>query len=50
MIVLLIGGQLCFSAAADHFGLCGLRVQPLDTLRLAGLAAVFGGAAVVALR
>lgn len=50
MIVLLIAGQLCFSAAADHFGLFGLRVKPLDPVRTAGMIAVFGGAWVVAIR
>ena len=42
--VCLVAGQLFGSAIADHFGVFGLPVKPLSTLRAVGLGFVFIGA------
>ena len=45
--VCIVGGQLAGSMLADHFGAFGLPVRELSALRVAGLALVLAGAAMV---
>ncbi|MGQ0563668.1 MAG: DMT family transporter [Gemmobacter sp.] len=40
-------GQMVAAAVIDHFGLFGARPQPLNLQRLAGLAAMAGGLALI---
>jgi len=44
---LLIAGQMLGSIAFDHFGLLGLPVHPVSTLRLIGAALLVGGVVLI---
>ncbi len=45
--VCIIAGQLVGSTVVDQFGAFGLPVKPASTMKLAGLAMVLAGAALV---
>ena len=45
--VCVVAGQLVASAALDHVGAFGMPVQPVSAAKLAGLALVLVGAALV---
>lgn len=40
---LVVAGQLTMAVLMDHFGLFGMPVQPVNWLRLAGVALIVGG-------
>jgi bacterial/archaeal transporter family-2 protein len=44
---LLIAGQMIGSMAFDHFGLLGVPVQPISTVRVAGAALLVGGVVLI---
>ena len=44
-----IAGQLIFSLVIDHFGLVGFEVRPINLWRIAGVALLLGGVALVRL-
>lgn len=46
-IALFIAGQLTASLAIDHFGLLGVPERPLDLTRLAGVACLAAGVALI---
>jgi bacterial/archaeal transporter family-2 protein len=45
--VLLIAGQMLGSIAFDHFGLLGLPVHPVSTVRIIGAALLVGGVVLI---
>lgn len=45
--IFVIAGQLIGSVLADHFGILGLQVREISTMRLAGLGLVLTGAFMV---
>lgn len=45
--VCVVAGQLLGSALIDHFGMFGLGVKPLSTMKLFGIGLVLVGAAIV---
>lgn len=47
MLMIAIGGQLAAAVVIDHFGLFGLRPQPVSVSRVAGLMLVFAGVVLV---
>lgn len=47
MLMIAIGGQLAAAVVIDHFGLFGLRPQPVSVGRVAGLMLVFAGVVLV---
>ncbi|MBM3928780.1 MAG: DMT family transporter [Sphingomonadales bacterium] len=47
MLMIAIGGQLAAAVVIDHFGLFGLRPQPVSVSRIAGLMLVFAGVVLV---
>jgi transporter family-2 protein len=49
-ITLLVTGQLATAAVVDHFGLLGVAQRPLDATRVAGLALLLMGGALVVRR
>ena len=50
VVVLAISGQFFAATVADHFGLFDLIRRPLDTARVVGLAAIFGGVLLIVSR
>lgn len=49
LVVFAVTGQLIAALAIDHFGLIGFPTHPLSAGRLAGVALLMGGAALVRL-
>ncbi|MFD1788929.1 DMT family transporter [Sphingomonas floccifaciens] len=47
MLMVAIGGQLVAAVVIDHFGLFGLRAEPVSASRIAGLVLVFAGVLLV---
>lgn len=47
MLMIAIGGQLVAAVVIDHFGLFGLRAEPMSASRIAGLVLVFAGVLLV---
>ena len=47
MLTLAIASQLAAALVVDHFGLFGLRVEPVSATRVVGLALVIGGVLLV---
>lgn len=47
MLTLAIASQLAAALVIDHFGLFGLRAEPVSATRLVGLALVIGGVLLV---
>jgi bacterial/archaeal transporter family-2 protein len=47
MLTIAIASQLAAALVVDHFGLLGLRAEPVSLSRLAGLALVIGGVLLV---
>jgi transporter family-2 protein len=45
--VCVVAGQLLGSTLADHFGVFGLQVKPVNTMKLLGLGLVLAGAVLV---
>ena len=47
MLTIAIVGQLVAALVIDHFGLLGMRIEPVSPVRLAGLALVVAGVVLV---
>jgi len=45
--VCIVAGQLFGATLADHFGVFGMQVKPVNTMKVIGLALVLAGAGLV---